>query len=308
MEPTQINEMTVDTIVEHHFGKKPKRVTQLNGGLSNFVYEAVMTEKDKYIIRLCDVPQKINYFLKEQWAVAQARERGVPTPEILEVDNQVVQYPYMVSRKVEGTVATEARDRMKAVYQMGKYMSMINGVPTHGFGHVFNWSNNTLSKRETWKEYMDKEWTVKQRLETLEKSELMTKENFKKLKTAIKELETLDIAPRLNHGDMRLKNMMVDEESNIVAVLDWENCQSNIAPFWDLSIALHDLNIDEKDAFLDGYGLRERDYQKMVPVIRTINLLGYAPYIGLYMEQKNQKLLDQSRLRLNGHFDLYSLS
>ncbi len=306
MEHSQINDVTVETIIEHHFGKKPKKVSHLSGGLSNFVYEAVMTEKDKYVIRLCDVPQKINYFIKEQWAVAQARERGVPTPEILEVDNQIIQYPYMVLRKVEGRVGNEASDRRKVVFQMGKYLSMINNVPTHGFGHVFDWSNNTLSKRETWKDYLDKEWMAKQRIELLEKEEILTKDNIKKLKAAFKELELLDLAPHLNHGDMRLKNVLVNDESDIVAVLDWENCQSNLAPHWDLAIALHDLTIDEKEAFLEGYGMREKDYIAIAPLLNVINILGYTPYITANLEQKNQKALDQQRLRLNGHLDLYS--
>jgi len=45
--------MTADTvtkIVEHHLEAKPKNVTELKGGLANFVYEAEVNN-EKYIIR-----------------------------------------------------------------------------------------------------------------------------------------------------------------------------------------------------------------------------------------------------------------
>jgi hygromycin-B 4-O-kinase len=307
MEPTPINEQMVEAIAEHHFGKKPKKITPLTGGLSNFVYEVIMSEKDQYVIRLCDVPQKLNYFLKEQWAVAQARERGIPVPEILEVGNEIIEHPYMVVRKVTGQDGTNHPDRIKILQQLGKYASLIHTIPTNGFGHVFDWSNNTLSKRETWKDYMEKDWQRKDKLAILETNEMLNKDNLKKLKHALKEMEAWDIAPKLNHSDLRLKNTLVDADGKIVCLLDWENCESNIAPYWDLSIALHDLTIDEKEVFLDGYGMRPKDFQTMAPWMKIINLMNYAPHIAHMVEQKDQKKLEKYRLRLNGYFDLYSL-
>ncbi len=56
---------------------------------------------------------------------------------------------------------------------------------------------------------------------------------------------------------MRLKNVVVDDRGTITAVIDWEFCTSNLAPYWDLSVALHDLSIDAKQQFLVGYGLRD---------------------------------------------------
>ena len=49
--------------------------------------------------------------------------------------------------------------------------------------------------------------------------------------------------------------MLLDEKGRSCTILDWENCTSNLAPYWELSIALHDLCIDEKEQFLEGYGL-----------------------------------------------------
>ena len=50
-----------------------------------------------------------------------------------------------------------------------------------------------------------------------------------------------------------MKNVIVNEAGEIKAILDWEDCSSNCAPYWDFSIALHDLSIDGKQKFLEGY-------------------------------------------------------
>ena len=39
---------------------------------------------------------------------------------------------------------------------------------------------------------------------------------------------------------------MVDDDGEIAAIIDWEECLSTIAPQFELSISLHDLSIDEK--------------------------------------------------------------
>jgi hygromycin-B 4-O-kinase len=71
-------------IVEHHFGSRPNRLTRLAGGITNAVYRADHAE-GAFVVRLSDDPVKINEYLKEQWAIARAREAGVPVPDVLEV-------------------------------------------------------------------------------------------------------------------------------------------------------------------------------------------------------------------------------
>ncbi len=307
MDQPIINEGTAEAIAEHHYGKKPKKTTKLGGGLSNFVYEVEMENKEKFIIRISDVAPKISIFLKEQWAVSQARERGVPAPEILEVGNEIVPNPYMIQRRVEGMMATEFPDRMKVIKEMGKYAAVINTIPTTSFGHIFDWSNNTLSRKDTWKDFLNKELIIIERMNIFEKNDVFTKDNLKKLKAAVKDMETWDVSPTLNHSDIRLKNMMVDDTGKIVSVLDWENCNSNMAPYWEVSIALHDLTTDEKQVFLEGYGIREKDFREMAPRIKVLNLINYAPFVALLAEKKDQRGIDNLKLRLNGNLDLYSL-
>jgi hygromycin-B 4-O-kinase len=111
----------------------------------------------------------------------------------------------------------------------------------------------------------------------------------------------------LNHGDLRLKNVLVTGEGKITAIIDWENCVSSVAPYWDLALALHDLSVDAKEELLAGYGLSERDYRTAAPVIKALNLLHYAPPVERAAQAGDARQLEQYRTRLGGALDLYSL-
>jgi Ser/Thr protein kinase RdoA (MazF antagonist) len=302
----KVTKDTAVKIIEHYFKKGPKHIGELEGGLENHIFE-VEIDNEKFIVRISEAALKLQYFLKEQWAVERAKEMKVPTAEILEVGNEAAAFPYMIVRKVEGIKADVYPDRMKVVREMGRYAAVINSIPTNYYGHVFDWSNNTLSRKETWKEFMDKELEAWKHFDTFEKYRILSQENLKKLKKGIRELEKREDRPHLCHSDLRLKNIILDERGKIKAILDWENSVSNIAPHWELANALHDLTLDEKEMFLEGYGLNERDYLKLLPDMKVINMVNYGRFIIIAHENKDRVWLERLRLRLNADLDLFSL-
>jgi Ser/Thr protein kinase RdoA (MazF antagonist) len=143
-------------VIAHHFGSRPRRIEHKAAGLSNFVFAVKHTEGD-FIVRISFDPARINLFIKEQWAQEKAREAGVPTPEILEVGNEFNGNPFMISRSVPGSEATDHPNRLEILREMGRYAALINSISTDGFGSTFDWSNNRLSRKETWKEYLQKD-------------------------------------------------------------------------------------------------------------------------------------------------------
>ena len=102
--------------------------------------------------------------------------------------------------------------------------------------------------------------------------------------------------------------MIVDDDGEIAAILDWEECLSTIAPQWELSIALHDLSIDEKDLFLEGYGLDGKQVEELSPLIKAFNIINYSNAIEPAVADSDHKTLADIRLRLSGSLDLYCLS
>lgn len=293
-------------LVAHHFGSKPSRLVFKSSGLTNFVFAVKHSEGD-FIVRISPDPVKINDFFKEQWAQEKACEAGVPTAEILEVGNEVISHPYMIVRRAAGEEAIYNPNRLKIVREMGRLAALINTIPTNGFGNTFDWSNNLLSRCETFAEYLENALQFEDKIETLEKHKIISAEKIKILRKIFTEAMKTNPQARLNHSDLRLKNMIADENGEIKAVIDWENCASNIAPEWELSLALHDLWIDEKQTFLEGYGISEKKFTEITPLIKAFNIVNYAPTIKNMARENDQAGLKQYRTRLSGALDLYSL-
>jgi aminoglycoside phosphotransferase (APT) family kinase protein len=214
----------------------------------------------------------------------------------------------MISRQVTGRPAgTIGLKKATVLRELGQYAALINTIKTHDFGHIFDWSPNKLSRNGTWKEFVDNELKLDERLETFARCRILEPARLKKLRQRALSIRRWTAQPTLTHGDIRLKNVMLDEKRKIMALLDWEDCTSNIAPYWELSIALHDLTIDEKQIFLEGYGLDLKDYMRMAPAIQALNILNYVGAVSHAFEGKDAAQLRNLRARLNGAFDLYSL-
>jgi len=292
-------------LLKHLYGNKRMSITSLSGGLSNYVFLAKLPGEE-LVVRLSDKPEKITLFLKEQWAVDKARSNDIPVPDILEVGNEIIPIPYMIVRKINGESATNYVDRKQLLINMGSYAAKINSIRTNNYGNVSDWSENILSKNKTCKEYLHKELNVMYRLNTLIKYKMLLPKNIKKIKTHLGEMESWKKKPSLNHGDIRFKNIMIDKYGKIVSIIDWENCTSNIAPYWELSIALHDLSIDEQEHFLQGYGITPAAYIKMAPYIKTLNILHYAPLVEKLAIKMNAEKLAHFKARINGSMDMYS--
>jgi aminoglycoside phosphotransferase (APT) family kinase protein len=292
--------------VRFHFGAFPKRTVYLPTGLTNFVFSFINSDGE-FVIRISPDPARMNSFIKEQWTENAAREVGVPSPQILEVGLEPIKFPYMISQSVPGKEATHHPRRLEILFEMGQYAAKINSIRTKGFGETFDWSENKLSFNSTFKEYLYQEFGFREKLEILEKSGMISRSQSKKLSGIFSEAAGKYSKPVLNHGDIRLKNVIVSEEGKINAIIDWEGCTSNIAPAWELSLALHDLGVDGMQQFLEGYGLSEKKYRDLLPLIKAFNIANYARAVEQAAAAKDKKMLAHYRLRLGGAFDLYSL-
>jgi aminoglycoside phosphotransferase (APT) family kinase protein len=294
----------VREIAAQTFGTKPSRIEEQGGGLTNWVF-AVEHDATHYVVRLNPNPAKLNSFLKEQWASFRARRAGVPVPEILRVGNDPL--PYLIQLKAPGQPATSHPERCAILRELGRYAVRIHSIRTHGFGATFDWSHDQLSSNSDWPEYLKNELRLEKKLSILKRRRMASQDKLDRIRTALESVGSTHPTPALNHGDLRLKNILVNDKGRIVAIIDWENCVSNLAPQWDLAIALHDLSIDGKDAFVTGYGIGTRRLCSMAPVIKALNLVNYAPVVErLYVKKESEKL-ERYRARLAGALDLNSI-
>jgi hypothetical protein len=65
--------------------------------------------------------------------------------------------------------------------------------------------------------------------------------------------------------------------------------------------------IDEKQYFLEGYGLTEKKLREIAPLLKAFNLINYAPTIERMVKAKETMRLERYRTRLQGFLDLYAL-
>lgn len=297
----------VIAVVENVFGKNPEKIEYKTTGYTNYVFE-VKVPDGEFIVRISSSSDNIKDFYKEQWVMDRVRKEGVPVAEIIRLGNDVIDSPYMVQKKLDGEVALYHPEKKKILHKMGEYTCLINSITTNAFGKVFDWSEERLSKNFTWKAFLDNEIELNNRIEILERNKMMPHDALEKLRDALERIGEWNLPTVLNHGDMRRKNVIVDEKGNIRAIIDWEEACSNIAPYWDLSIALHDLSIDDKQFFLEGYGMEPKEYAGIFEAITSINLINYAPIIEELAQKEDKTNLEYYRLRLSGHLDLYTFA
>lgn len=293
-------------VMEHHFGSRPTRMEHKTEGLSNFVFSAQQS-KQKYIIRISPDPAALNAFIKEQWTQKAAHAAGVVTAEILEVGNSIVPYPYMITRYIPGEPAGHHPKRLSIIRELGEIAARINSIRTNGFGGTYDWSHNLLSLNASWKDYLENEYRYKDKVEILKRHNVMDASQAKRAMQIFREASKLAPRPALCHGDLRLKNVIVDRNGKISGILDWQTATSNIAPQWELSLALHDLGIDEKQVFLEGYEIGHQDLLQAMPLIKAFNVLNYSTEVERAFNQKDSVGLERCRTRLSGAFDMFSL-
>lgn len=295
-------------IVSHHYGGAPFRVKAEGGGLNNHV-ATVQHRAGDFIVRIRPDDSDVGVFLKEKWATAKAREAGVPAPEILVAGCEAVPNAYMIARKSAGELASRFGDRLAIARELGCYAARIHSIETRGFGSTFDWAPEERLRRLNWRCFLDEELKPGAKLELLERERMITGATRRRIADVLEGADAGSASPgsaspKLTHGDLRVKNVLIEPGARISAILDWENCTSNITPHWEFALALHDLNIDEKQAFIEGYGLSSDAIAEIAPVVKALNIVNYADKVEDLVRRRDEHALAEHRLRLSGALDL----
>ena len=297
----------VEAVVRRHFGEKPRKLFARSGGLTNAVY-TFKVEQGDFVLRTQVAPGKVADYLKEQWVMDAARAAGVPTPQVLEVGHAESGDAFMITERVRGVDGCNAPNRIASVEELGRLAAVLHQVRTRGFGSVFDWSGNRLSRHETWAEWLAVGFDVERRIRVLAQHGVLDGRQVAALRETAGAMARWRKPAVLHHGDLRLKNTIVDKDTGrLLALIDWESSTSLPAPYWDLAVALHDLGVDEKEAFLAGYGIAPRTFLQAMPFIRLFNVLNYAGPVAAAAANADSAGLARFRQRFRGALDLYGI-
>lgn len=289
-------------IVAHHLGARVNRVEAVGGGLTNHVFRVRVTG-GTVIVRLGETGGKTEAFLKEQWVVARAGEAGVPVVRILQVGSEVIDTPYMILEQAGGLPGPKIEDRLGLLRQLGETAARLHAVATQGYGETFDWSANTLSRCPDFAALLDR-LEARERIDRLRKLGAIDRARQAMLSDALADAAADKAPARLNHGDLRLKNLFAGADGAIRAVIDWEDSISAPPRLWDLPLALHDLGPDEAEAFLQGYGLSPRETLALKPAWAAMNAVHYAPFVAAAAGDAARTAW--FRARLMGAFDRFT--
>jgi thiamine kinase-like enzyme len=114
---------------------------------------------------------------------------------------------------------------------------------------------------------------------------IFPQETFQKIKERIEEVLNWKFVPKLCHYNLNPSNTVVDKDNN-VWLIDWETANGNKTP--ELELAEVCMWKDRKEAvsaFLDGYGISQKEFSEMMRDVQTIMLMKWLQAIQLFCPQ-----------------------
>lgn len=273
-------------------------------GTTNYVFE-VAGGRAPMVLRIGLKAKKQLAFARERCVIERVREAGIPVPEVLE-QGEAGEWTYMAVLRMAGEPATNHPQRLGTLRDLARLAATcIHRVETIGYGPDFALEGQCGGGQVGWREWLYDRLGAVRRLELLRANGIISDDRFAGFRETLESVARWTDPPILNHGDLRLKNVLVDDSGAIVGLIDWEYCVSAAGPHWDLSVALHDLTIDQKEAFLEGYGLTAEAERQFAPAWRLFNALNYAPVVEKRIRKNDQAALERLRERFRGTLDLY---
>src|SRR5918911_5469977 len=241
----------IDSVVRSVCGREVERVVRLTGGGMNETYRVELPNDVAVVVRIARQPEP--WFTDEGHIMAQARGVGVPTPEVLgleQVDHDGELLSFSIQRLVPGRSLDElagelpASDLERLVIDGGELLARVHRiVPDRGIRHELQPPDQALVGRVT--RFVDQAFGPAAAAVVEHGADLLRKEVMTRP------------APRLSlaHGDWLPKHLLIDDGA-IVGVIDWEGAGPASPAFdfamWGVSAggALH----DRSDLLRRGYG------------------------------------------------------
>ena len=240
----------IDSVVRSVYGREVERLVRLTAGGLHETYRVEVRNGLPVVVRIARQPTP--WFTDEERIMAQAREVGVPTPEVVgveQVDDDGELLSLSVLRLVPGRSLDElagvlpASDLERLVMDGGELLARVHSVvPDRGIRHELEPPDEGAVARAAHRAHQalgPAAAAVVERGAELLRDELMTGPAL-----------TLALA----HGDWLPKHLLIDDGA-IVGVIDWEFA-GPASPAFDLArweVSAGDALHDRSDLLRRGY-------------------------------------------------------
>ena len=241
----------IDSVVRSICGREVERLVRLTSGGLHETYRVEVTNHVPVVVRIARRP--VPWFTDEEHAMTQARGVGVPTPDVLgveQVDHDGELLSFSILRLVPGRSLDEfagelsVSDLERLVMDGGELLARLHSiVPERGMPHELEPPDERFVARVV--RVADQALgpaaaAVVERGAELLRDEVMTRPSPRLL---------------LAHGDWLPKHFLIDDERAIVGVIDWEFA-GPASPAFDLAhweVAAGDGLHDRSDLLRLGY-------------------------------------------------------
>lgn len=239
-----------------------------------FIVEAV---NHKVVIRMSDRGEALDEYTKEEWCIEHAAARGVPVTSVICV-GQCEGNAYIIQSYIAGDNGRDSPAPKLGIWrELGKYAKLIHSIGVSGFG--LSLSEITRGDaRKSWLRYLDHNIESLTQNDPLIKLKVLTQLQSKLIRDVFADLRGREFTFGLNHGDISLRNTIVDKRGR-VHLLDWGEAEAGIVPHHDLieMLKMKMLEGDPDDAqiraFLDGYGISPAEFKQMMPELESLLVL-----------------------------------
>jgi len=240
-------------------------------GITNQVC-AVETASRKVVVRMNNKETYPNY-MKEKWCIEQAATVGIPGPEVLSI-GVVDDTAYTIQTYISGDNGADSPfPRAELWRQLGEYARRISSIPVIGYGenlldpvHGEFHSPPHAGSDGSWVGYVQYNINSLTESDPLLELGVTTWIASQKVRTLFEYLKQRNFRFGLNHGDLSLKNTIVNQAGRVI-LLDWDNAGVRAVPHgavvqlmqYQLLGLEEGPSDDEFQVFLDGYGIGEQD-------------------------------------------------
>jgi aminoglycoside phosphotransferase (APT) family kinase protein len=239
-----------------------------------FIVEAV---NHKVVIRMSDRDEALDEYTKEAWCIEHAAACGVPVPSVISL-GRCEGNAYIIQSYIAGDEGRDSPAPKLGIWRdLGRYAKLIHSIGVPGFGLTLSEITRGDARR-SWLRYLEYNIESLTENDSLIKLKVLTQLQSKHIKDLFAILREREFIFGLNHGDISLKNTIVDMRGT-VNLLDWGSAEAGIVPHHDL-IEMLKMNMLEGDpdgeeirAFLDGYGISPAEFERMMPELERLLVL-----------------------------------
>jgi aminoglycoside phosphotransferase len=242
-------------------------------GCVNKIFNVEVTTQ-KVVIRMSDRNGALDEYCKEKWCIEQAAALGIPVPSVISV-GQCEENAYIVQSYIAGEDGIDSpAPKLGTWRELGKYARLIHSIGVHGFG-LRMCDVMEGDARKSWLQYLESNIECLTENDPLIKLKVLTQLQSKLIREVFAKLRVREFTFGLNHGDISLKNIIVDKQGR-VHLLDWGSAEAGIVPHYDLieMLMMNMMKGDPSDAelraFLDGYGISPAEFKQMMPELESL--------------------------------------